>query len=358
MSNSRRFHHSGSYKWFLSRIVPFLTENNPRFAYYFVLVNKHRKDFVDFRATIYHVQERLEELSEAIREPVEKIFTEAHVFLSGPEAHRKVLTPLRNQGFIDLDAESIVSGNRETRTRRALNAVRTTLLGTGKCFDPYEVAEVDITAEKTLLYILDKKFKLQQVICLDDDSFRSLFGPAKEQPRYSEDALTEMETAIRNMESPSDQAEAEAELAELRQQTIVCNPDIRYQCKEIRHEDDLIPIRRLPLSFPVYIYESDAQTMELRTSYALYPSSEEVGKIMSDCVRLGSDLIGAEHCQTDHQDRIYHVRPVPSRVRNAPNLGQELRNLFGTQGGRHRTFRKRRNQARHLRRVLQTRRVL
>lgn len=339
-TRANKYHQKGSYKWFLNKIIPFVSERNPTIQYYYVFINKNRKDFFDARATIQTIHNRLTEFSELLKEPKENLFTDVHIFLSGPTAHSVIINSLFANDYIDLDAESINS-NKESRIRRGINVERTSYSGSSTCFDPFEAENIELASQagtKTIFYILNKKYKIQQAVCLDDDGFDQYFGDAREQPRYSETLLSELESTIETLESEEERTEAREELEHMRQQTITCNSRLFYQCVEA--SGSLKPIRRLPFAFPIYIMESDSKKIEKRGQYVLYPSSKQLGPILSDCVRLGADMVSSEHCQTNHEDPIYNVRSLPSRVANAPNMGEVLRSMFGSEGGRRRTRRR------------------
>jgi hypothetical protein len=350
---ANRYHQQGSYRWFLTKVVPFLAEKNPRFAYYFVLVHRGREDFVDAQQPIGTFVGQLEDLAQDLKEPLETLFTEAHIFIKSQYAHRVLINNLLTAGFTDITAESMLS-HRNARTRRAILNRRNQLVGTSACFDPYEGEEGPIKAGSTVFHIVDAKFRRLQSICLDAEAFDQYFGVAAEQPRFSEESLQDLENEIDAMDSEEEKSEARESLAAMRSAKIVCNPRIVYQCVEAAEK--LTAYRRLPFGITVYVEEEEViAKVKKGDHHVLFPTKKVLGPIVSDCVRLGADFVGADHCQTDYPDKIHGIRRLPSRSANAPNLSEALRGLFLSEGGSRTTrrsgrLRHRRHQRRQTRR--------
>jgi hypothetical protein len=167
---------------------------------------------------------------------------------------------------------------------------------------------------------------------LDAEAFDQYFGAAAEQPRFSEESLQDLENEINAMDSEEEKSEARESLASMRAATIVCNPRLVYQCVEATGQ--LNPIRRLPMGITVYVEEEEVVAkVKKGAQYVLHPTKRVLGPIMSDCVRLGADFVGADHCQTDYPDKIHGIVPLTSRTANAPNLSEALRGLFISDGG-------------------------
>lgn len=308
-----------------------MTQQNPTFAYYFVFVNRTTKEFVDFQAIISDVQAHIQALSDYKQVPLESLFTEAHVFIRSKFAHQTIINRLLQDGFVDLDLQEELNAHNEfAMVRRTLAKRRGEYEGTGTCLDPYMAANVPLSTDKTIFYILDASHNLQQAVCLDDDAFDAYFGGPTERPQYSEEALDGLREAVEAMEEGEEKEEARAEATRLQSATIRCSSNIVYPCKEV--QNTLKPIRRLPFSFPVYVFEEDIQAVvKRRGQYVLIPRKTRVGRIVSDCVRMGGDLVSAEHCQTDHKDRMYNILEFPTLVANAPNMLEALRSMFGAE---------------------------
>jgi hypothetical protein len=86
-----------------------------------------------------------------------------------------------------------------------------------------------------------------------------------------------------------------------------------------------VPLRRLELAQKVYVKDSDFKKVKAGKSYLLEPTSDTLGRIVSDDVIRGGTVVSADHCQTVFTDPIYSI----SEAYTHQQMGQRMADLFG-----------------------------
>lgn len=154
-----------------------------------------------------------------------------------------------------------------------------------ECFDPYMASTVDIAENQVLFYIFNKPVgnaepTLARVACIDNESEDGgqtiqLYKKFLEQENYIYYKC----------------------LATVPQGAIYVSPD------QIETE----PLRRLAFDQNVYVYETQAKQIQAGCKYALIPTNDALGRIVSKNLLLTMDAVGGEHCQTNYTDKIHEI---------------------------------------------------
>ncbi len=138
-------------------------------------------------------------------------------------------------------------------------------------------SEEDITNKHTVFYIFDNTMTLSSVACLESDSF-----PILNDPGY-----------------------------------------IYYNCKSTvppgslyigREHTQSEPFRRLVFDRNIYVYESQVKKLIEGRRYAIVPTSRSVGYIVSETYLQIGNAVGAEHCQTNYQDKVHEIFEIVEPV--------------------------------------------
>lgn len=153
------------------------------------------------------------------------------------------------------------------------------------CFNPYMASTVPIGENQVVFYIYNKPEgnktpTLSKVACIDNES--------------EEDGRT----------------------IELYRMFLDDINYLYYRCKETVPEGSIFvdrdqiypePIRRLAFDSNIYVYESQAQKIQAGRKYALIPTNNRLGRIVSETLLQTQNAVGAEHCQTDYADKLYEI---------------------------------------------------
>ena len=149
-----------------------------------------------------------------------------------------------------------------------------------ECFDPYMASMVDIADNQVLFYIYNAENQLDSVKCIDNET------------------------------------EENGRTLQLYRQFLDDNTYIYYKCKPsvpvgaifvARNQVEPEPLRRLAFDKNIYVYESQAKKVQAGRKYALKPTADSLGRIVSESLLRTGDAVGAEHCQTNYEDRIYEI---------------------------------------------------
>jgi hypothetical protein len=157
-----------------------------------------------------------------------------------------------------------------------------------ECFDPYMASTVDIGENQILFYIFNKPAaansspSLAKVACFDADD--------------------EMEVGGRTIPVYKKFLEDKSYLY------FRCKPTVpRGAIFVSRAQVEPEPLRRLAFEFNVYVPAWQAKKVQAGRKYALIPTEQAVGRIVSDDLLRRGNAVSAEHCQTEYTDKVYSI---------------------------------------------------
>lgn len=157
-----------------------------------------------------------------------------------------------------------------------------------ECFDPYMASTVDIGENQILFYIFNKPTAansspaLAKVACFDADDEMEVGGQTI--PVYKKFLEDKSYLYFR------------------------CKPTVpRGAIFVSRAQVEPEPLRRLAFEFNVYVPAWQAKKVQAGRKYALIPTEQAVGRIVSDDLLRGGTAVSAEHCQTEYTDKVYSI---------------------------------------------------
>ncbi len=196
-----------------------------------------------------------------------------------------------------------------------------------ECFDPYMASTVDIADNQVLFYI----YKQQP----------------NQEPEFVTAACIDNET------------EENGQIVQLYRKFLDSQEYVYYKCLPTvpqtaifigLHQIEPEPLRRLTLSQNIYVFENQARHIEAGKKYALIPTENRVGRIVSKSLLQTGEAVSAEHCQTNYQDKIYEIYEMIApatqggavRFRKLPRGSKTKRRTFRNKGKNLRKTRNRR----------------
>ncbi len=204
-----------------------------------------------------------------------------------------------------------------------------------ECFDPYMASNVDIADNQVLFYIYKQE--------------------PNQEPEFVRAACIDNET------------EEDGETVLLYKRFLEAKQYVYYKCLPTvpqgaifigLHQIEPEPLRRLAFHRNIYVFESQANNIEAGKKYALIPTENRVGRIVSKSLLQTGDAVSAEHCQTNYQDKIYEIYEMVSpaeggavKLRKLPKDSKVRRGTFRKKGKNVRKTRNRRSYKNKVRRI-------
>ncbi len=178
-----------------------------------------------------------------------------------------------------------------------------------ECFDPYMASMVDVADNQVLFYIYNSENQFKSVACIDNES------------------------------------EENGQTVLLYKKFLEPDEYVYYKCLPSVPQGALFigldqiepePLRRLAFDKNIYVYEGQIKHIQAGHKYALIPTQNKVGRIVSKRLLQSGDAVSADHCQSDNPDLIHElfeiVAPVQGgaiRLRKIPRKKTNaLRNTF------------------------------
>lgn len=173
-----------------------------------------------------------------------------------------------------------------------------------KCFNPISYSYEDIEQSHTVFYIINEKGKVQNIACLDEDSINYYKSTA--------DYIFHQCTLNTNAGSGG-----------------LPLTSLYIQKQHLIGK----PLRKLDFGTKVYVLDSEFQQVESGGAYMLIPTTNKLGRIVSEKVLTEHNVVSGDHCQTVFKDPIYKIYILDDKKPSDTLLykvGDKIRHIFKT----------------------------